>query len=326
MNVMLLGVIIFIMALTFIELIFYGYRMFRYPDRTEVRRRLRMSMETFDEEEAANLYKKNVLSDIPFLNYILPRLPGIEKMRLVLEQANVQFTLGFLVLLSLTIGLMGYMAASTLGGALEYRQNISIGVALVAAYLPTFYVRYKKKKRMAKFEQQLPDALEFIARALRSGHAFTSGMKLAADEFSDPIGPEFNETLDEINFGINVAEALKNLAKRVDCPDLKFFVVSVILQRETGGNLAELMENLAHLIRERFKLRGKVQTLTAEGRLSAKVLLALPTAVAIYLMIFEKDFFSPMYTDPLGRMFLMITVAFMIVGFIIIQRIVKLEI
>lgn len=165
-----------------------------------------------------------------------------------------------------------------------------------------------------------------IARALRSGHAFTSGMKLAADEFPDPIGPEFNETLDEINFGINVSEALKNLALRVDCPDLKFFVVSVILQRETGGNLAEIIENLAHLIRERFKFRGKVRVLTAEAKMSATVLYILPFLLAAYLFFFENQFIRPLYTDPIGKMLLVITAILMAVGYFIIKQIIKIEV
>ena len=131
-------------------------------------------------------------------------------------------------------------------------------MAVVAASLPLFYVQDPKKKReWPDLKNSSPKDWDLIARALRAGHAFTSGMKLAADEFGDPLGPEFEETLDEINFGVSVPDALKNLARRVDCPDLKFFVVSVILQRETGGNLAEIIENLAHLIRERFKFRGK---------------------------------------------------------------------
>lgn len=322
MNPFILYGIIFIIALLSLELVFFAYRMIRYPDRAEVRRRLRMSMQDFDEKEAANLYKKNLLSDIPFLNRILPLLPGIERIRLVLEQANVQFTLGFLVLLSVTLGLLGFLVG------MFYNQGrlVSIVIGVAFAYLPKFYVSYKKKKRMAKFEQQLPDALGLIARALRSGHAFTSGMKLAAEEFPDPIGPEFNETLDEINFGINVSDALKNLAHRVDCPDLKFFVVSVILQRETGGNLAEIIEGLAKLIRERFKFRGKIRVLTAEAKMSAAVLYILPFLLAAWLFFFQNEFIRPLYTDPIGKILLGITAFLMFIGYLLIKKIIKIEV
>ena len=179
---------------------------------------------------------------------------------------------------------------------------------------------------MAKFEKQLPEALALIARALRAGHAFSSGMKLAAEEFGDPLGPEFNETLDEINFGLSVADALKNLARRVDCPDLGFFVVSVILQRETGGNLAEIIEGLAHLIRERFKFRGKVRVLSAEGRLSAVILMVLPVLLATFLFVFHPKVVAPLLHDPIGRVMLWIMSVLMVLGFLMVRRIIKVEV
>ncbi|MBW1745720.1 MAG: type II secretion system F family protein [Deltaproteobacteria bacterium] len=138
---------------------------------------------------------------------------------------------------------------------------------------------------MEKFQRQLPEGLELIARSLKAGHAFPSSMKMAADEFDDPLGPEFEETINEINFGVNVPDALKNLAERVNCDDLKFFVISVILQRETGGNLAEIIEGLAYIIRERFKLYGKIRTLAAEGK--GKIILGISAfmmALGIFVM------------------------------------------
>src|SRR5208283_1574049 len=130
------------------------------------------------------------------------------------------------------------------------------------------YILFKKKQRMKKFETQLPEALELVARTLRAGQAFSGGLGIVSEEFDDPIGTEFERTLDEINFGVSVGEALKNLTLRVDCPDLRFFVVSVSIQRESGGNLSEIIENIAHIVRERFKLMGKIRVLAAEGKMS----------------------------------------------------------
>ena len=318
----IVAIIIFILALLIIELSFFSYRMIRYPDRAEVRRRLRMSMEDFDEKEAANIYKKDKLSDVPFLNKALSVMPGVDRMRLIMEQANVKYTLGFFILLTIALGMLGFFFATIF----KLGFSVSILIAVILASFPTFSLRRKKKKRMAKFEQQLPDALGLIARALRSGHAFTSGMKLAADEFADPIGTEFNETLDEINFGVSVADALKNMASRVDCPDLKFFVVAVILQRETGGNLAEIIENLATIIRERFKFRGKLRTLSAEGRLSANILIILPIFMAVFMIVLHPEVIAPLYTDPIGRAMSVIMIILMIVGYLMMRRIVKIEI
>ena len=205
-----------------------------------------------------------------------------------MNQANLKYTLGFFILLSLTLALAAYTLCSALTG----NAALSLLAATVSAGLPLLYIRTKKNQRMAKFEKQFPEALGLVARALRAGHAFASGMKLAAEEFADPLGPELEETLDEINFGVSVADALKNLARRVDCPDLRFFVVSVNLQRETGGNLAEIIEGLAHLIRERFRFRGKVRVLSAEGKLSATILLVLPFLLFAGIFITNPNYIS----------------------------------
>ena len=322
MNILLLSVIIFTFSLLVLELSLYSFRTFMHPDRAEVRRRLRQSMAEKGTENEEGIYKKNALSEVPFMHGLLARLPGIERLQLTMNQANVKFTLGFFTLLSITLGFIGYL----LGMILVKNAILALLIAVCSANLPMMYVRSKKKQRMAQFEKQLPEALGLIARALRAGHAFTSGMKLAADEFNDPLGPEFEDTLDEINFGQSVTVALKNLVRRVDCPDLNFFVVSVILQRETGGNLAEIIEGLAHLIRKRFKFKGKVRTLTAEGRLSAIILYILPVLLAAFLFIFHPNVVAPLYEDPVGRLMAAFMVGLMIVGFFIIRRIIRVEV
>ena len=165
-----------------------------------------------------------------------------------------------------------------------------------------------------------------MARSLRAGHAFSTGLKLAADEFDDPLGPEFSLTLDEINYGLGVPEALKNLVNRVDCMDLNFFVIAVILQRETGGNLAEVMENIAHLIRERFKLFGQIRTLAAEGKLSMYVLLSLPFFVAGALFISRPNYITKLFTDPVGKVMCIVALFMMLIGAIVMKRMVNIKV
>jgi tight adherence protein B len=179
---------------------------------------------------------------------------------------------------------------------------------------------------MEKFESQLPEGLELIGRALRAGHALTGGIKLAADEFDDPLGPEFEKTLDEINFGISVTDALKNLAGRIDCPDLRYFIVSVILQRESGGNLAEIIDNIAYLIRERFKFRGKVQVLSAEGKLTAIILVALPFFVLIVLYFMNPAYLSVLFDESAGRIVVGIALSMMVVGIIVIKKVINIKV
>jgi tight adherence protein B len=322
MNVVLVGLVIFIFCLFIIELTAYAIRIIQHPDRAEIRKRLRKSLAFEAEGEHPDITKKKVLSDVPFLNRILPLVPGVERLDLLMRQADVKYTLGFFTLLTMALGFTGYLFFLVL----TKNAFFSLLLALVCAGFPLITLRMKKNKRMAKFEKQLPDGLGLIARALRAGHAFASGMKLAAEEFGDPLGPEFEETLDEINFGVSVADALKNLAVRVDCPDLRFFVVSVILQRETGGNLAEIIENLAHIIRERFRFRGKVRTLSAEGRMTGKILVAIPVLLFFAMYMLNPDYAGTLIADPAGRTLLVVAFFLMIAGGLLIKRILKLDV
>jgi tight adherence protein B len=151
-------------------------------------------------------------------------------------------------------------------------------------------------------------------------------MKLAADEFDDPIGPEFRETLDEINFGVSVTDAMKNLANRLDCPDLKYFVVSVIIQRETGGNLSEIMDSLSYLIRERFKLKGKIRVLSAEGRLSAIILVLLPLVLVIALRLIAPKYIETLLIEPVGRVMAVVAACLMVLGVFTMKRIINIRV
>ena len=172
----------------------------------------------------------------------------------------------------------------------------------------------------------MPEGLDLIARAMKAGHALTTGMRLAADEFEDPFGPEMDEVLDEINFGVSVAEALKNFARRIDCQEIKYFVVAVILQRETGGNLAELMESLAALIRDKFKFQGKVRTLSAEGKLSAIILSVLPFMVLIAIRFTSPEYIMSLFTEPVGRLLLLGSAIMMVTGIMIMKSMVNIKV
>ena len=324
MNILVLGLMIFVISLFILELFSYAFRIIRHPDRQEIRKRL-STLESYDYGGATttrNLLKMRVLSDVPFLNRVLPYIPGAARLDFMIKQANLKYTLGFFALCSMLLGLTGYLLGSVLTG------NLFLAILMASALtcLPFYYVRIKKKKRMAEFERQLPEGLGLITRALRAGHAFTSAMKFASDEIDDPLGPEFAETLAEINYGVNVTDALKNLTTRVDCPDLSFFVVSVILQRDTGGNLAEILESIAQLIRERFKFRGKVKTLTAEGRLTAGVLIAIPFALFGFMFLMSRAYVEVLLVDPFGKAMLAAAGLMIILGIFIIRRIINVDV
>jgi tight adherence protein B len=303
-------------------MLFYAYKTIRDPDRKKIRKRLKTFSYKESKNELPDILQKKVLSDVPLLNKILLHVPGRQYFNRLLQQANVQYPLGFFILLTIFLAITSFCVSSLI----TRNKVFVVIITLLLAGTPFFYLCLKKKKRMEKFQRQLPEGLELIARSLKAGHAFPSSMKMAADEFDDPLGPEFEDTINEINFGVNVPDALKNLAERVNCADLKFFVISVILQRETGGNLAEIIESLAYIIRERFKLYGKIRTLAAEGKLSAIILGSLPFVVMIALHFTSPAYIRVLFTDPAGKIILGISAFMMALGIFVMKKMVDIEV
>jgi len=318
----IIAVGIFLGVVLFIEGFFYLIELYRKPEEKRVHRRLRTLTASGYRKEEVDILRKTVLSSIPWFNKLLFRVPNVLRMSRFLEQADARFPVGLYILVAVLLAPLGYLA----GNFLHVTFPLKVLLAAAAVSTPFIYLFFKRRKRMMKFEEQLPDALDMIGRSLRAGHAFSGGLKMVADEFADPIGVEFEKTLNEINFGIGIPEALKSMTRRVDCPDLKFFVISVIIQRETGGNLAEVMENLAYLIRERFKLHGRVQVLTSEGRFSAVVLLAIPFLVALYFYMVQPRYIQPLFTDPVGRKMVTSAIIMMILGSLIMKRMVRIKV
>ena len=322
MNLIFVGLVIFLVCIFVTEMCFYAYRVSGSPERRTIRRRLETASSGMSEKGVPEIVEKKVLSEVPFLNRVLLRVKVIERLERLVQQANVKHSSGFFILLALLLASTGYL------GTVLVRKNHLLGamVAVLLGVTPLLYLRRKKKKRMRKLQSQLPDGLELVARALRAGHAFTTGMKLAADEFDDPFGTELAETLDEINFGVSVSDALKNLAMRLDSPDMRYFVVSVIIQRTTGGNLAEILNNIAHLIRERIKFQGKIRVLSAEGRISAIILIALPFVIALVLHFLNPDYLNVLLTEPAGRIMAGTVVIMMISGALVMKKIITIEV
>jgi len=198
--------------------------------------------------------------------------------------------------------------------------------AVVLGYVPFAYLLRKKKQRLRKFERQLPEALELVARTLRAGQAFSGGLSIVSQEFDDPIATEFERTLDEINFGVAVPEALQNLAARVDCPDVSFFVVAVVIQRESGGNLSEIIENIAHVVRERFKLLGKIRVLSAEGKFSAIILCLLPFLIGFVIYLLNRDYIMILVEDPIGTYLIGAGSVMMLLGIIVMRKMIQIKV
>lgn len=323
MNIYVIAAIIFVISITVIEMFMYALRTVKNPDRSRIRKKLhKVTYNPQLSEEAQDITRKTVYSEIGILDDFLKRITLMERLQKLLYQANSKYPAGFYIILSPLLCFVALMLTNSLG----YADYVSLPVALGCAASPFLYLRRKKNKRMQKFMSQLPEALDLLARSLKAGHAFTTGLKLAADEFDDPLGPEFDVALDEINFGVPVPDALRKMTKRVDCPDLNFFVVAVIMQRETGGNLAQIIESIATLIRERFKFFGKVKALAAEGVLSMWVLIALPFGIVGILTFLNPEYIGLLFEETLGNIMIAGALAMMLIGYFFMRNIVKIEV
>ncbi|MBI2222516.1 MAG: type II secretion system F family protein [Acidobacteria bacterium] len=203
--------------------------------------------------------------------------------------------------------------------------TLPIGAAAGFA-LPFVVLRQKRVARLRKFEEQFPEALDLISRALKAGHAFASGLKMAADELEDPVGPEFRKTFDEQNFGLPMKDALENLTHRVPLLDVKFFATAVLIQRDTGGNLAEILENLAHVVRERFKILRQVRVYTAHGRFTGYVLLGLPIGLAVALSFINPDHMNLLFRERMGQTMLIGAAVMQTIGYFWIRQVIKIEV
>ncbi len=320
MDFMIISAIIFIMALVIIELSLYSYRNLKATRRAKIKKRLRKY--TFKETPGGEIVKNRRLSDIDLLNRVLLSSTTIKNLDQLVLQANVKFPLSVYILTAFFLAAFSGMIALILWNSMV----ISVICAFFAMMLPYMYLVNLKIRRARRFQSQLHEGLDLIARALRAGHSFTSSMQLASEEFDDPLGTEFEETLDEINFGVSVPDALRNLMNRVDCRELKFFVMSVIIQRETGGNLAALIESLAHIVRERFRFEGNVRILSAEGRLSGVILIMIPILIGLFIYMTTPGFIQPLLEEPIGHIMLATSGVCIILGAIVIKQMVKIDV
>jgi tight adherence protein B len=199
--------------------------------------------------------------------------------------------------------------------------GFAAGFALVPAML-----RYKRTNRLYKFEEHFPEALDLLSRAIRAGHAFSAGMKMVADELGEPVGPEFRKAFDEQNYGLPLKESFNNLCERIPLLDVRFFATAVLIQRETGGNLSEILDNLANVVRERFKIRRQVRVHTAHGRFTGYVLMALPAFLAIALSFINPEHMNLLFEEKLGHLMIVVCIVMQAVGFIWIKQVIKIEV
>ncbi|WP_442481641.1 type II secretion system F family protein [Aeoliella sp. SH292] len=243
-------------------------------------------------------------------------------LNLLFEQADVNMTVGKFLAIVAGCGAVGFALPAAGGMPLKFAPIISAFLC----FMPFMWLMMKRKRRLNKFAAQMPEALELISRALRAGHSLASGFNLVGQEMSAPIATEFNRAFEEQNLGMPLEEALSNLTERIPNLDLKFFATAVILQRQTGGDLAEILDKIGYLVRERFKIWGQVQALTGEGRLSGIVLLALPPALFVCVYRMNPDYLMLLFTDDLGKKMLVGGLVMQLLGAIVIRKIVNIRV
>src|SRR6185369_3040774 len=253
---------------------------------------------------------------------IINKFAPLAEIKRLLRQANSDMPVSVFLLISVVCTTIGLL----LSLYLRLAPLILLGVTAFIGALPYLYQRRRRKKRLKAIEAQLPDALDLIARTLLAGHAFIMGLKMVGEQMDDPIRSEFRKAFDEISFGISVAEAMKDLSERVDLVDIKFFVTSLLVQLETGGNLAEIIQGIATLIRARFELYGKIQTLSAEGRISALVMFVLPFALGVALYLVNPTYISLLWSDPAGIKMLKGGFFFMLLGLYVTRRMIAIKV
>jgi tight adherence protein B len=320
---LIVAVLVFVAIMLMLESLYLMWRSQRGPQARKFHNRLRVLTAVRDITPETQLLKQRLLSDLPPLERRLQSLPRIRALDRLLVQSDVGWSVSRL--LFTCIAAAGGAWATTVSMA---HQSHLVGVLAAAVFgaLPVLYVNRKREKRLKKIEAQLPDALDLMTRALRAGHAFSSGLKMAGEEMAEPIAAELRIVHDEVNFGVSLQQALTNLSDRVPITDLRYFVVAVLIQRESGGNLTEVLGNLSRLIRERAKLLAKVKVLSAEGRLSAWILAVMPFGLAGLLNVMNPAFMSKLWTDPLGITMIKYLLVMMAMGILVLRRIVRIRV
>ena len=272
-------------------------------------------------EELA-LLRDEMLSEIPAVDTLLRRSERIANLQTMLSQADLDMRAGNFLFLCVVIA-----AALGVVGLLTPGSGFFAGVAaVVGGLMPYSFASYRRTRRFRTFEELFPEAIDTLARAVRAGHAFTTALELITNEINEPVAGEFRKLFEEQKFGMPVRDALLNLTERMPLVDVKFFVTAVMLQRETGGNLAEILDNLSYVIRERFKIMRQVRVYTAQGRLTMMLLMGLPPIIVVTMLLMNPAFIRPLFDDPIGHVLVVTGITLQTVGYFVIRKIIQIQV
>lgn len=268
-----------------------------------------------------SLRRDHSLSTIPLLHRLLTSLPQTSDLQLVIHQAGSPCNLGTLVLACLTLGAAGLAVGA-------WRDDMALGglAALMGLAAPVIWLKRLRASRLKAFDEQFPEVVDLLARALRAGHSFGSALRMVGEEMENPAAGEFSKTFDDYTYGKVLEDSLQDLVRRVGLQDVKFFVTAVVLQKETGGNLAEILDSIGSIIRDRFRLQRQVRTLSAEGRLSGIILSLLAPGLLLMLWLTTPTYVAPLFEHPMGRTMLMTGLGFQLGGMLIIRKLVNVKV
>ncbi|HKS76974.1 MAG TPA: type II secretion system F family protein [Terriglobales bacterium] len=272
------------------------------------------------------LVRDEMLSEIPAFDNLLRRSERISNMQGLLSQADIDLRAGNLLMICLASAAICGFIAFVGGGSSPWSPIVAWVAFILGAVLPYSYITYKRNKRFQRFEELFPEAIDTLARAVRAGHAFTVALEMISSEVSEPVASEFRKLFEEQKFGLPVRDALLNLTERVPLVDVKFFVTAVMLQRETGGNLAEILDNLSYVIRERFKIMRQVRVYTAQGRLTMMLLMGMPPIIVAGMLLMNPSFIRPLFSDPIGHIAVVVGITLQTLGYFVIRRIIQIQV
>jgi len=281
----------------------------------------RKAPERAPEEELA-LLRNEQLSQIPAFDMMLRRSARVTEIQKMLEQGGLSMRAGNFLALSALAGIVASIVAYVLSKHIE----VAWVALLVGCLLPYFYASFRRNQRFEKFEELFPEAIDTLARAVRAGHAFTTALEMITSEVAEPVAGEFRQLYEEQKFGMPVRDALLNLTERMPLVDVKFFVTAVMLQRETGGNLAEILDNLSYVIRERFKIQRQVRVYTAQGRLTMALLMGMPPIIVVVMLVLNPSFIHPLFNDPIGHTLVVAGIVLQTIGYFVIRKIIRIQV
>ncbi|MGH7558584.1 MAG: type II secretion system F family protein [Gemmatimonadota bacterium] len=269
-----------------------------------------------------DLFRDGSVKDVAWLQPVVSRLPHTRDLQHLLDQADMNWRVGTFLLITTGVA-TAFGLVILLLTRIPY---IAIAVAAFAATLPYMYVRRRKTKRLRAFEEHFPEAIDLLGRAIRAGHAFSTGLQMVADESPQPIGMEFRRVFEEQKFGLSLEDSLLALADRIELLDMRIFVTAVLIQREVGGNLAEILDKISYTIRERFTIERQVRVYTAQGRFTGYLLAALPLGVGFLIYMLNREYMTILWERPVGRLLIAVAVVLQVIGFFIIRKIINIKI